>query len=189
MYDTWTRAGKIVMFDGENDKQKMSDAEYAEGVCGGRRGIRADSECACWPKRKNSITWRSEGRALGSAVEHRLHTAGVSGSNPLAPTNLRSPNATKLRLSSRSSQLVPYNRSPKSPRPGRNVLLRVELSVDDRRVDLDVGMRFLDERDPFRRRDNADDLDGGRSGLLQHVERRHRASSRRQHRIHQHDVA
>ena len=25
--------------------------------------------------------------ALGSAVEHRLHTAGVSGSNPLAPTN------------------------------------------------------------------------------------------------------
>ena len=28
------------------------------------------------------------GWALGSAVEHRLHTAGVSGSNPLAPTNL-----------------------------------------------------------------------------------------------------
>jgi AAA domain len=27
------------------------------------------------------------GWALGSAVEHRLHTAGVSGSNPLAPTN------------------------------------------------------------------------------------------------------
>ena len=30
MYDTWTRAGKIVMFDGENEKQKMSDAEYAK---------------------------------------------------------------------------------------------------------------------------------------------------------------
>jgi len=28
MYDTWTRAGKIVMFDGEPDKQKMSDADY-----------------------------------------------------------------------------------------------------------------------------------------------------------------
>src|SRR3712207_5629165 len=28
------------------------------------------------------------GWALGSVVEHRLHTAGVSGSNPLAPTNL-----------------------------------------------------------------------------------------------------
>ena len=28
MYDTWTRAGKIVMFDGDNEKQKMSDAEY-----------------------------------------------------------------------------------------------------------------------------------------------------------------
>ena len=26
-------------------------------------------------------------RALGSVVEHRLHTAGVSGSNPLAPTS------------------------------------------------------------------------------------------------------
>ena len=30
MYDTWTRAGKMVMFDGENDKQKISDAEYAK---------------------------------------------------------------------------------------------------------------------------------------------------------------
>ena len=30
MYDTWTRAGKAVMFDGDNDKQKISDAEYAK---------------------------------------------------------------------------------------------------------------------------------------------------------------
>ena len=30
MYDTWTQAGKIVMFDGDNEKQKMSDAEYAK---------------------------------------------------------------------------------------------------------------------------------------------------------------
>lgn len=30
MYDTWTRAGKIVMFDGDPDKQKMSDADYAK---------------------------------------------------------------------------------------------------------------------------------------------------------------
>ena len=30
LYDTWTRAGKVVMFDGENEKQKMSDAEYAK---------------------------------------------------------------------------------------------------------------------------------------------------------------
>ncbi len=28
MYDTWNRAGKVVMFDGDPDKQKMSDAEY-----------------------------------------------------------------------------------------------------------------------------------------------------------------
>ena len=30
MYDTWNQAGKIVMFDGDPDKQKMSDAEYAK---------------------------------------------------------------------------------------------------------------------------------------------------------------
>jgi hypothetical protein len=30
MYDTWTRAGKVVMFDGDNDKQKISDADYAK---------------------------------------------------------------------------------------------------------------------------------------------------------------
>ena len=30
MYDTWTRAGKIVMFDGENEAQKISDADYAK---------------------------------------------------------------------------------------------------------------------------------------------------------------
>ena len=29
-----------------------------------------------------------ERRALGSVVEHRLHTAGVNGSNPLAPTSI-----------------------------------------------------------------------------------------------------
>jgi hypothetical protein len=28
MYDTWNKAGKIVMFDGEPGAQKMSDAEY-----------------------------------------------------------------------------------------------------------------------------------------------------------------
>ena len=28
MYDTWTQAGKLVMFDGDPEKQKMSDADY-----------------------------------------------------------------------------------------------------------------------------------------------------------------
>ena len=28
MYDTWNQAGKIVVFDGEPDKQNMSDADY-----------------------------------------------------------------------------------------------------------------------------------------------------------------
>ena len=30
LYDTWTRAGKVVMFNGDNDAQKISDAEYAK---------------------------------------------------------------------------------------------------------------------------------------------------------------
>lgn len=30
LYDTWTHAGKVVMFDGENEEQKMSDEEYAK---------------------------------------------------------------------------------------------------------------------------------------------------------------
>ena len=28
LYDTWNRGGKIVMFDGEPDKQKLSDGDY-----------------------------------------------------------------------------------------------------------------------------------------------------------------
>jgi len=28
MYDTWTQGGKPIMFDGEPDKQKISDADY-----------------------------------------------------------------------------------------------------------------------------------------------------------------
>jgi hypothetical protein len=30
MFDTWNRAGKIVIFDGDPDKQKMSDGDYAK---------------------------------------------------------------------------------------------------------------------------------------------------------------
>ena len=44
----------------------------------GRRGLAK----VCPVKYSTLSSW-----ALGSAVEHRLHTAGVSGSNPLAPTN------------------------------------------------------------------------------------------------------
>ena len=43
MYDTWTRAGKIVMFDGEQRQAEDVGRRIREGVCGGRRGIRADS--------------------------------------------------------------------------------------------------------------------------------------------------
>lgn len=30
MYDTWTQAGKPLMFDGDPDKQKITDADYAK---------------------------------------------------------------------------------------------------------------------------------------------------------------
>jgi hypothetical protein len=30
MYDTWTRGGKPIMFDGDPDKQKITDADYAK---------------------------------------------------------------------------------------------------------------------------------------------------------------
>jgi hypothetical protein len=30
MYDTWTQGGKPIMFDGDPDKQKISDADYAK---------------------------------------------------------------------------------------------------------------------------------------------------------------
>jgi hypothetical protein len=48
----------------------------------------------------------------------------------------------------------------------------VEPVVHDRRVDLDVGMVLLDERDPLGRRDDADHPDVARAGLAQQVERR-----------------
>ena len=43
---------------------------------------------------------------------------------------------------------------------GDDELVRVEPAIDDRRVDVDVGMVPLDERDAFGRRDDADDADG-----------------------------
>jgi hypothetical protein len=40
MFDTWTRAGRIVTFDGEPEPQKMSDAEYQKAF------VAADEEYA-----------------------------------------------------------------------------------------------------------------------------------------------
>ena len=62
-----------------------------------------------------------------------------------------------------------------------------ELAIDDRSVDVDVGMMPLDQRDPFGRRDDADHADDAGAGALQQIERRHGAAAGRQHRIdHQH---
>jgi hypothetical protein len=40
MFDTWNQAGKVVIFDGEPDKQKMSDADYQKAY------VAADEEYA-----------------------------------------------------------------------------------------------------------------------------------------------
>ena len=53
MYDTWTQAGKIVMFDGENEKQKMSDADTPRRLPRPTRNTRG-FWARCWQKRKNS---------------------------------------------------------------------------------------------------------------------------------------
>ena len=55
----------------------------------------------------------------------------------------------------------------------------------------DVGMMPLDERDAFRRRDDADHADvAGAPASLQQVERRDGAAAGREHRIdHQHEAA
>ena len=41
-----------------------------------------------------------------------------------------------------------------------------ELAVDDRRVDVDVGMMLLDQRDAFGRGDDADHADRAGAGAL-----------------------
>ena len=85
--DSANVAGTVVAFtDAATAEHGEADASYA-------RMLRALLEAPCpdrpdWPPFAGV---RYNGRptsewALGSVVEHRLHTAGVSGSNPLAPT-------------------------------------------------------------------------------------------------------
>ena len=99
-------AGPLVQppFAGAVASASRSTAQYrngrphCQGNCGERRGgrrreerwerLRRDGNCGCSVDRATLSV--PLGWALGSAVEHRLHTAGVSGSNPLAPTNLSS---------------------------------------------------------------------------------------------------
>src|SRR5918993_5303516 len=87
------------MAEGEAERRGLS-----EGVRRGRHPLRADADAAGGASQEDRVLIASRigrsyakidvsglGWALGSVVEHRLHTAGVSGSNPLAPTNLRPP--------------------------------------------------------------------------------------------------
>src|SRR5689334_25186481 len=53
-----------------------------------------------------------------------------------------------------------------------DVFVVVEPLVDDGCVDVNVRMMTLDERDALRRRDDADDADGGGAGPRQEIERR-----------------
>src|SRR2546422_7141401 len=48
--------------------------------------------------------------------------------------------------------------------PGDDEFVRVELAIDDGRVDLDVGMMLLDERHALRRGDDAGHADRLRAG-------------------------
>ncbi len=114
--DIFEDGDKSVTFDGEWKKAKLSEDEYRKlfadaderyakmltlltaqiGKGGSGISSRLHARVDC-PGRAHygtlGILLRE--RALGSAVEHRLHTAGVSGSNPLAPTSLRSASQAK----------------------------------------------------------------------------------------------
>ena len=62
-------------------------------------------------------------------------------------------------------------------------LVRVEALVDDRRVDVDVGMMLFDERDAFGRGDDADHPHVVAAGAAYEIERGDGAPAGRQHRI------
>ena len=90
-----TRRGCIADLSGKRDADLTDLERDADG-----RGLRSGCIAAARAHEVHSA-FRTQGWALGSAVEHRLHTAGVSGSNPLAPTNHQSdPDSTARCLDS-----------------------------------------------------------------------------------------
>src|SRR6266851_4796639 len=70
-----------------------------------------------------------------------------------------------------------------------DVLLHVEPAVDDRSIDVHVGMMPFDEGHALGRRDNTDDPYRVSAGPPQQVERRNSASAGGQHRIDDQNVA
>src|SRR5262249_43941506 len=70
-----------------------------------------------------------------------------------------------------------------------DVAVAVQVAVDGGRVDRHVGMTAVEVSQPFGARDETDELDRARPGLLQAIDRRHRGMSGGEHRIHHDGVA
>ena len=68
--------------------------------------------------------------------------------------------------------LRPVQSIAEVPQPWQDELVLVQSPVDCRRVDLDIRMLLLDQRDPFRRGDDADHANGAPEGIAL-VERQH----------------
>src|SRR4029453_15626725 len=72
---------------------------------------------------------------------------------------------------------------PEIAKTRNDELMVVQSFIDDRRVDMNIGMMLLDERKALRCGDDADHPDGARACALQEVERGDGASPRCQHGI------
>ena len=77
------------------------------------RSLDAFENARLWSARSKA----GAGRARSSAEEHCLHTAGVAGSNPAAPTSLRP--LRGLRLGKPSATLVAKRAKAAAPKPWR----------------------------------------------------------------------
>ena len=92
-----------------------------------------------------------------------------------------------ISLMARSASVADSRPVAEVAEAGHDELAGIEPLVDDRRVDVHVGMAAFDGRDAFGRRDDAEQMEVAGAELAQRVEREHRAAAGREHRVdHQH---
>src|SRR5438093_12287550 len=75
------------------------------------------------------------------------------------------------------------------PESGHDIFLTVERPIDHWGENLDAGMALFDQRDAFRRSDDAHDADRARTGARQQIEGGDRAAAGGEHRIDHYHVA
>src|SRR5688572_18605018 len=127
------------------------------------------------------------------------------GSSPVSSRYTASPNATRpissstayprtrIRSASTDVRAVVHSAAglglgaiepvPEVAESGQDVLLLVELAVDGRRVDLDVGPAVLNRSQSLRGGHHGEQANVPGTGGIQQLEGRKRAAARREHRI------